>query len=148
MYTFVLMMRNSQKSASHLTYGMASISRLLKIKGLACKRAPQKRRYSAKETYNFKEPTNRSHPIANSEATRLLTSANSQKRRYSAKETCNFKEPTHPSHPMVNSEATRLLRSANSQKRRYSAKETHNFRFTILGSSKTFEKGKFSVLSS
>jgi len=24
----------------------------------------QKRRYSAKETYDFKEPTNRSHPIA------------------------------------------------------------------------------------
>jgi len=24
------------------------------------------RRYSAKETYNFKEPTNRSHPIADS----------------------------------------------------------------------------------
>ena len=31
--------------------------------GLLCKRALQKRRYSAKETYNFKEPTNRSHPI-------------------------------------------------------------------------------------
>ena len=31
--------------------------------GLFCKRALQKRLYSAKETYNFKEPTNRSHPI-------------------------------------------------------------------------------------
>ena len=31
--------------------------------GLFCKRAPSKRRYSANETYNFKEPTNRSHPI-------------------------------------------------------------------------------------
>jgi len=40
------------------------ISRLLKIIGLLCKRALQKRRYSAKETYHFKEPTNRSHPIA------------------------------------------------------------------------------------
>jgi len=29
--------------------------------GLFCKRALQKRRYSAKETYIFKEPTNRSH---------------------------------------------------------------------------------------
>ena len=43
---------------------MASISRLLKIIGLFCKRALQKRLYSAKETYDFKEPTNRSHPIA------------------------------------------------------------------------------------
>ena len=31
--------------------------------GLFCKRDLYKRRYSAKETYNFKEPTNRSHPI-------------------------------------------------------------------------------------
>jgi len=40
-----------------------TISRLLKIIGLFCKRALQKKWYSAKETYNFKEPTNRSHPI-------------------------------------------------------------------------------------
>jgi len=33
------------------------------ITGLFCKRALQKRRYSAKETYNFKEPTNKSLPI-------------------------------------------------------------------------------------
>jgi len=44
-------------------YWVASTSRLLKIIGLFCKRALQKRRYSAKETYNFEEPTNRSHPI-------------------------------------------------------------------------------------
>jgi len=31
--------------------------------GLFCKRALQNRRCSAKETYNFMEPTNRSHPI-------------------------------------------------------------------------------------
>jgi len=36
---------------------------LLKITGLCCKRALYKRLYSAKETYDFKEPTNRSHPI-------------------------------------------------------------------------------------
>jgi len=42
---------------------VATISRLLKIIGLFCKTALQKRRYSAKETYNFKEPTNRSHLI-------------------------------------------------------------------------------------
>jgi len=45
-------------------YGVATISRLLRIIGLFCKRALEKRRYSAKETHNFKEPTNRSHPIA------------------------------------------------------------------------------------
>ena len=35
---------------------VASISRPLKIIGLFCKRALQKRLYSAQETYNFKEP--------------------------------------------------------------------------------------------
>ena len=40
------------------------MSRLLEIIGLFCKRALQKRRYSAKETYNLKEPTDRSHPVA------------------------------------------------------------------------------------
>jgi len=47
-----------------ISYGVASTSRLLKMISLFCKRALQKRRYSAKETYNFKEPTNQSHPIA------------------------------------------------------------------------------------
>jgi len=44
-------------------YGVATISRLLKTIGLFCKRTLYKRRYSAKETYDFKEHTNRSHPI-------------------------------------------------------------------------------------
>jgi len=44
-------------------YGVPTISRLLKIIGLFCKRALYKRLYSAKETYNFKEPTNRSHTV-------------------------------------------------------------------------------------
>jgi len=44
-------------------YGVATISRLLKIVGLFCKRALQKRPIISRETYNFKEPTNRSHPI-------------------------------------------------------------------------------------
>ena len=44
-------------------YGVAANIRLLKTVGLFCKRALQKRRYFAKETYNFKEPTNLSHPI-------------------------------------------------------------------------------------
>ena len=45
-------------------YGVATISRLLKIIGLFCKRSLQKRLIFSKETYNFKEPTDRSHPIA------------------------------------------------------------------------------------
>ena len=44
-------------------YGVATSSRLLKIIGLFCKRALQKRRYSAKETCNLKEPINRRHLI-------------------------------------------------------------------------------------
>jgi len=39
------------------------VSRIDKIIGLFCKRALQKRLYSAKETYNFIDPTNRIHPI-------------------------------------------------------------------------------------
>jgi len=42
---------------------VATISGLLKMVGLFCKRALSKRLYSAKETYNLKESTNRSHPI-------------------------------------------------------------------------------------
>ena len=49
------------------THGVAGISRLLKIIGLFWKRALEKRQYSAKETCNFKEPTNQSHPIWESE---------------------------------------------------------------------------------
>ena len=48
---------------SLLWYGVATISSLLKILGLFHKRALYKRRYSAKETYNFKEPTNCRHDI-------------------------------------------------------------------------------------
>jgi len=44
-------------------YGVALVSTIDKIIGLLCKRALQKRRYSAKETCNFIDPTDRSHPI-------------------------------------------------------------------------------------
>jgi len=47
-----------------IQYGLATCNRLLKIIRLFCKRALWKRRYSAKETCNFKQPTNRSHPIS------------------------------------------------------------------------------------
>ena len=45
-------------------YAVPTISRLLKITGLLCKRALQMSLYSAKETSNLKGPTNRSHPIS------------------------------------------------------------------------------------
>jgi len=44
-------------------YGVALVSRIDKSIGLFCKRALSKRRYSAKETYNFIDPTHCSHPI-------------------------------------------------------------------------------------
>ena len=48
--------------SSRWLYGVASVSRIDKIIGLFCKRALWKRRYSAQETYNLIDPTNRSHP--------------------------------------------------------------------------------------
>ena len=58
---------SSESSKESSTLGVGCIysnsSRLLKFIGLFGKRAQQKRIYSAKETYNWKEPTNRSHPI-------------------------------------------------------------------------------------
>jgi len=44
-------------------YGVATISRMLKNIGLFCKRALQKKPIFCKETYIFKHPTHRSHPI-------------------------------------------------------------------------------------
>ena len=44
-------------------YGVATMSRLLKIIGLFCNRALLKRWYSAKETYDFMEATTCSKPI-------------------------------------------------------------------------------------
>ena len=44
-------------------YGVVLVSRIDKIIGPFCKRALYKRRYSAKETYNSIDPTDRSHPI-------------------------------------------------------------------------------------
>ena len=42
---------------------MASISKLLQIIGLFCRIQSLLQGSFAKEIYNFKEPTNRSHPI-------------------------------------------------------------------------------------
>jgi len=44
-------------------YGVALLCRIDEIIGLFCKRALQKRQYSAQETSNLIDPTNRSHPI-------------------------------------------------------------------------------------
>ena len=51
-------------------YGVALVSRIDKIIGFFCKRAPQKRRYSAKETCNFIDPAN-SLAAAGSEHTHI-----------------------------------------------------------------------------
>jgi len=48
---------------SHETYDMTHSMTYSCVLGIQRKRALQKRLYSAKETYNFKKPTNRSHPI-------------------------------------------------------------------------------------
>jgi len=44
-------------------YGVATTCRLLKITGLFCRIQSLLQGSFAKETYNFKEPTHRSHPI-------------------------------------------------------------------------------------
>ena len=51
------------KPTSACCYGVATISRMLKNIGLFCKRDLQKRPIFCKETYIFKHPTHRSHPI-------------------------------------------------------------------------------------
>ena len=53
----------SKSWRSKMKYGVALISRINRIIGLFCKRALLKTQYSAKETYNFIDPTDRSHPI-------------------------------------------------------------------------------------
>jgi len=60
---YMCMSHVSHMNTSWYLYGVATISRLLKITGLFCKRAQLKRWFSAKETYDFKKPANRSHPI-------------------------------------------------------------------------------------
>ena len=47
-----------------MRYRVATFIRIDKIIGLFCKRALQKRRYTAEETYNFIDPTDHSHPIS------------------------------------------------------------------------------------
>ena len=60
------MSRASFIHASHtnVSYGVATMSRLHKITGLFCRISSILQGSFAKETYHFKEPTNRSHPIS------------------------------------------------------------------------------------
>ena len=53
----------TQRSSDRNWYGVATISRLLKIIGLFCRILSRSQGSFAKETCNFKEPTNSSHPI-------------------------------------------------------------------------------------
>ena len=53
-------------------YGVAHMSRNDITIVLYCKRDLQKRRYSAKETYNLIDPTDRSHPIDDAGVSRLF----------------------------------------------------------------------------
>jgi len=83
---------HTHKHAHLLSYGVATISRLLKIIGLFCKRVLYKRRHSAKETYNFKEPTNCTHHEASGE-----TAFRNKDLFLSLKENFNFL-PVNPTH--------------------------------------------------
>ena len=53
---------HSQKTRRY--YGVATISRLLKITGLFCRISSLLQGSFAKETYRFKESTSRSHPLS------------------------------------------------------------------------------------
>jgi len=63
---------------------VATVSRIDKITGLFCKRDLWKRRYSAKETYHFIDPTDCSHPISPLPKIRCIFCILSQKRLVSS----------------------------------------------------------------
>jgi len=52
------------QASTEYTYGVATISRLLKITRLFCRISSLGYGSFAKETYYFREPTHRSHPIS------------------------------------------------------------------------------------
>jgi len=56
--------RESKACKVSIGYGVATMSRLLKMIGLFCRILSLLWVYFAKETHHFKEPTNRSHPIS------------------------------------------------------------------------------------
>jgi len=59
-----ILMKSTSENSIDVSSVWLRVIRLLKVIGLFCKRALQTTRYSAKKTYNFKEPTNRSHLIS------------------------------------------------------------------------------------
>jgi len=87
---------------------VATISRLPESIRLFCKRALEKRLYSAKETWICKEPTNHSHPIGapcawwgwSGKIMGLFCKKALEKRPYSAKESYIFKERTNHCRPI------------------------------------------------
>jgi len=56
-------MNRHRSTLAKETYGVATIDRFLKIVGLFCRISSLIEGSFAKEIYNFKEPTNPSHPI-------------------------------------------------------------------------------------
>jgi len=81
-YIYIYMYIYIYSFARDAWYGVATSSRLIQIIVLFCERALWKRRYSAKETYNFKEPTNRSHPIIHRACTSMCRSLRSARWLY------------------------------------------------------------------
>jgi len=59
----VCVVRICQNDTVRYLVWVALVSRIDKIISHFCKRALQKRYYSAKETYNFIDPADRGHPI-------------------------------------------------------------------------------------
>jgi len=91
--------RYNRKTRMHVymqLYGVATISRLLEIIGLFCRISSLLHGSFAKETYHFKEPTNRSHPIFGSVCSRcgcvhiMKRYVCVQKHMYSCVHTCLF----------------------------------------------------------
>ena len=73
-------------------YGVATMSRLLKIISLFCRISSLLQDSFAKETYNFKEPTHLGHPICVSSADSGHVFHDSTVQRYHAKQKlcCNW----------------------------------------------------------
>jgi len=63
-YIYVYMCLRYCSAREEIGYGVATISRLLKITGLLCRISSLLLGSFAKETCHFKEPLNQSHPIA------------------------------------------------------------------------------------
>ena len=63
-YTYIYYTYLYTCACMHISYGVATSSRLLKIIGLFCRISSLLMGSFAEEIYNFKEPTNRSHPIS------------------------------------------------------------------------------------